>query len=526
MTALADRPLPAAEVLGSTTPRLWTRPRVTGPPGPCGCGCALTPATSLGFEAVAFAEQVLEVALRPWQRWLLIHAFELLPGSSPAEPLLRFRTLLILVARQNGKTQILKVIALWLMYRGRAELILGAAQTLEIAKEAWEGAVRMAQRDPELAAYIAGGRPRRTNGDVTLELVTGPRYKITAATEEAGRGLSVDLLILDELRAQRDMRAWAALSKTTSARENGLIIGISNAGSDASVVLNTLRDTALAEVEDSVGIMEWSAPDGCDLDDPAAWAAANPSLGRGLHPASIRASLATDPPAVFRTEVLCQRVTSLDGAIDPQAWAACADRSGSLAAVAPRVALCLDVAEDGAHVTLVGAALLDDSRVRIGMAGAWSSIDEARQALPDLIEAIDPAQFGWFPGGPAAALGADLRTLRLRTRRAFAKIVEREGRRQVVDTDEEELSRLSAGLEKEACQGLAADVLARRVIHPDDPLLNAHVAAAVKVRTGDSWRFGRLGGAGHVDAAYAAAGAVYLARLTPPAAPLPRSAVF
>ena len=42
--------------------------------------------------------------LHPWQRWLLIHALELNPDRT-----FRFRTVIVEVARQNGKTTILLV---------------------------------------------------------------------------------------------------------------------------------------------------------------------------------------------------------------------------------------------------------------------------------------------------------------------------------------------------------------------------------------------------------------------------------
>jgi hypothetical protein len=47
---------------------------------------------------VDFAEEILGFELIPWQRWLLIHAMELRGDGR-----FRFRTILILVARQNGK---------------------------------------------------------------------------------------------------------------------------------------------------------------------------------------------------------------------------------------------------------------------------------------------------------------------------------------------------------------------------------------------------------------------------------------
>lgn len=514
MTALDDRPA----LLGSTTPRLWTRPLAVGPPGPCGCGCALTPATSWGFEAVRFAATVLGFELLPWQRWWLIHAFETVsPGR------LRFRTLVTLIARQNGKTTLLKVVALWLMYLGRAELVLGAAQSLDIARESWQGAVALARANVHLAAEIDA--VRKANGEQTLTLHSGARYKITAATPEAGRGLSVDLLVLDELRAQYDSDSWAALSKTTSARPNGLIVAISNAGSDRSVVLNALRAAALAGTEPTLGLFEWSAPDGCPLDDETGWAAANPALGRTLQAASIRTSLATDPPSVFRTEVLCQHVQSLDSALDPSAWAACADPDADLSAVRERVTLCLDVAPDGQHVTLAAAAVLDDGRVRGEIVGAWSTdagqlaTDRARRDLPRLLAAIRPRALGWYPSGPAAVLGIDLGL------QHGVTIGRWDVTRTVMLDHSPGVVELVGAQVVEACQSLADLVSARQFLHPSDPLLDAHVAASQRKDQGDGWRFVRRG-VGHVDAAYAMAGAVRLARSIPPYSPAERPRIF
>lgn len=514
MTALDDRPA----LVGKATPRLSTAPLVTGPPGPCGCGCALTPATSLGFEAIAFAEDVLGVTLLSWQRWWLIHALETRPDGS-----YRFRTILTLVGRQQGKTTLLKIVALWAMFLGRAHLVLGAAQSLDIARESWAGACELAESTPDLAAEVDS--VRRANGEQTLTLVNGARYRISAATRSAGRGLSVDLLILDELREHRDSLAWAALSKTTIARPNALIVGISNAGDDESIVLNTLRSAALSGSDDQLGIFEWSAPDGCALDDRAGWAQAMPGLGATITESAVRTSLVTDPPNVFRTELLCQHVSALDNAVDPASWRACADPGGSLAAARDRVAVCIDVSADGSHVTACAAAALSDGRVRVEALDAWRSTEEARAALDELIAQVRPLDIGWFPGGPAAALGAELRALRRHVRLPRARITGRGMEREVVTDEEHEATRLGGAVVLEACQGFADLVASRRLTHPDDQLINAHVLGARKLRQGEGWRFVR-DGSGNVDAAYAAAGAVYLARRTPVPAAVPRSRIF
>lgn len=481
MTAVLERPEAPEGVLGATVPRLWTRPLVDGPSGPCGCGCALTPETSLGFRFERFVVDVVGLELLPYQRWLGIHMLELRPDGR-----FRFSRVLVLISRQNGKTFYLKLLSLFMLFMGHAQLVLGAAQSLDIAREAWQGAVDLATEVDDLAAEVEN--VRYANGEQCLTLVNGARYRITAATRSAGRGLSVDLLILDELREHRSWDAWSALSKTTTARPNALIVGISNAGDDQSVVLNSLRSAAIAETDPSLGLFEYSAPDGCELDDIAAIAQANPGLGRTVSMSAILSAMATDPAAVFRTETLCQRVDALDAAVDLASWKAGADPAGSLRDVRSRVAACVDVAPDGAHVTLAGAAVLDDGRVRVEVLAAWSSTAQARRELPDLLRRIGPAAVGWFPSGPAAALGADLRPL---------------GAVEVKGTDV-----------TEACQEFADLVMARNLRHSDDPLLNAHVAGTSKLRTGDGWRFSRKG-VGHVDAAYAAAGAVHIARTLP-----------
>src|SRR4029078_11515924 len=117
-----------------------------------------TPATSRGFEVIAFAVDVLRVALLPWQRWWLIHAFELSIDRHPitGRRRLRYRTLLTLVARQQGKSFLLRIVALWALYVRRVGLVLGAAQSLDIARESGLG-----------GGGVGGGTPGHARRDPT-----------------------------------------------------------------------------------------------------------------------------------------------------------------------------------------------------------------------------------------------------------------------------------------------------------------------------------------------------------------------
>lgn len=325
--------------MGSETPRIFTPPLRE-----------LTPLTSRGYECIDFAADVLDITLLPWQKWLLIHALELAEDGT-----FRFRYIVLLVARQNGKSTLMTVLSLWRMYVDSAPLIIGTAQNLDVAEEQWQTAVDIAEAIPELAAEIAeAGGIVKTNGKKTLKLTTGERYKVQAASRRGGRGLSGDLVLLDELREHQTWDAWAAVTKTTIAKAYAQIWAASNAGDASSVVLRFLRKLAhlalgdpdnindtgiLPDIEvdydeeddtepafvidddDSLGIFEWSAPPGCAINDRDGWAQANPSLGYTIREKELAAAAKTDPEWVFRTECLCQwSEGTLEGPFPPGVW--------------------------------------------------------------------------------------------------------------------------------------------------------------------------------------------------------------
>ena len=262
---------------------------------------------SLGFEVVAFARDILGIELLPWQRWLFIHGLELRPDGN-----YRFRTVLALVARQNGKTTALNILTLWRMIMDGAQVVMGTSTNLDYARKSWLTVVSMAKNSPAIADEFKWPETR-TNGRESLEMKNGAFYGIATASRTGGRSLSVDLLILDEIREHKTWDAWSASSKTTNARPRGQRWVISNMGDDSSVVLNHLREKSLAVIDgtvadDTLGIFEWSAPPGCDTGDRSVWPFANPALGHTITEEVIASDLSTDSEEVFRTEVLCQRV--------------------------------------------------------------------------------------------------------------------------------------------------------------------------------------------------------------------------
>lgn len=355
--------------VGCEVPRIFTPPLRK-----------LTPQTSAGFALIEFAAEVLEMELLPWQQWLAIHALELLPDGT-----FRFRTVVLLVARQNGKSTFLQVLALYFMFIRAVPLVIGTAQNLDIAEEVWQGAVDIAQDVPELAAEIE--RVTMVNGKKALELRQGERYKVQAANRRGGRGLSGDLVMLDELREHQSWDAWGAVTKTTMARRLAQVWAASNAGDRTSIVLAFLRrlahlaigdpdglgldpdvpeDATLDEADDeSLFIAEWSAEPGCDIRDRDGWAQANPSLGYTITERAIASALRTDPEAVFRTEVLCQWVDHVrPPAFAPDTWAASADASAEQGA---SPAFAVATAPDRSWAAIGAAWTRPDGRVQVSL---------------------------------------------------------------------------------------------------------------------------------------------------------------
>lgn len=397
--------------VGSAEPRLVTPPLRE-----------LTPETSLGYMAIEFAETVVKVTLRPWQKALLIRGLELLPDGS-----FRFRNLVVLVARQNGKSVLSVILSLFFMYVLETRTILSAAQDLDTAEEIWtDGVALVTEADdddqpvrPGLAAFVRN--VVLVNGKKALVLTTGERWKVKAANRKAGRGLRGDLIILDELREQQNWFAWSAITKTTMARPNAQVWCFSNAGDIASVVLRHLRlkahrklgdpdgicaaedaDSAPTQVDvelvvednpeldgltvddlevevDDLFLAEWSAPPGVSIWDRDGWAQSNPSLGYGdTTERAIASAAGTDPEWEFRTEVLCQWPDgALAGIFDTGTWQATMNRpdekTGKLAPadlLTGDVVAALDVSKDGARTYITFAGWRPDGVAQAELAAA------------------------------------------------------------------------------------------------------------------------------------------------------------
>lgn len=485
----------------------------------------LTRETSRGFEAIDFAENILGVTLRPWQRWLLIHGLEIDPETDEY----RFDRIVVLVARQNGKTLLMIVLALWRMFVDGASEIISTAQNLDVAESSLDDGFRMAAQCEVLRPYLPnrpgvadpydpyrGASMNRTNGKFRMDLarmpeglesvldVTGglPSWRVQTATRKGGRSISADLALIDELREHYDWDAWNAITPTTISRPRAQVWAFSNAGDVRSVVLRSLRDNASRAIDlgqtadERLALFEWSAPDDMDIQDPEAWRMANPSLGYGAMTVQKLAGLARTPPeAGFKTEYLCQWVETLDPAkVDPDDWDACRVPDSTIPP-GTRIAVGLDVSHGSSATHVVVAAELPDGNFHVEVVASRAGVHWVREWFEQRLH--DPGS--WFEGqvaiqgrgAPASALIDDLVD-------AGVDVVPWEG------------SHLAR-----ACGTFFNRLVEHRIQHLGQPVLDAAAAGSKDRKMADAWIWDREHSTGDVSPLVAGTAALWL--LTQPA---------
>jgi hypothetical protein len=484
--------LPDVAVRGRVEPRVWTPPLRD----------LSDPDASWGYDFIDFCTAI-GWPLDEWQQWLAIHLGELLPDGSP-----RYRKAIILVARQNGKTVFCRLLILYWMFVERVPEILATSTDRAAAKRSWRKVVEMAEGVELLADRLPARHTALQIGEEDFWNDHGAHYRFAAPTRRAGRGDTLHRALLDELREHRTRDTWDAVEPAMGAVHDALLVCISNEGDEESVVLHEEYDAAETYARTGQGdsatfLAAWSSPSDSDPEDLEALAYANPSLGGRMPAAALLGAAAVakrsggETLARFKVERMCMRVGHLDPAIDPDSWKACGAPGAELPKFAEHrgmLALVFDISIDATHATVSAAATIDGITTTKTLRSwdGFGCVAEMRRDLPGIVTELRPRVVGWFPGGPAAAVAPAV------SKRGFPR-----GTR---------LEELRAEDVAAACMGAADVVVARELRYAhEDALLTAHVGQAVKLKQGDRWRFDRQG-KDPIDAAYAMAGAVHLAR--------------
>lgn len=193
--------------------------------------------------------------------------------------------------RQNGKSDgVLLPIALATAVFVPDSLIVWSAHRYKTSHEAFLAMLKLLgpEEDPTELGKLVAKRSFST-GDEGFQFQNGSRIVFVARSAASGRGLSGDLVILDEALFLT-AAMMGALFPTLSARPNPLVLYASSAGLASSVILADVRDRGRAGGDPSLAYVEYCAPEGgceakdcdhaktavgCAADNPANWQAAN-----------------------------------------------------------------------------------------------------------------------------------------------------------------------------------------------------------------------------------------------------------
>lgn len=226
--------------------------------------------------------------LRDWQRWTLIHMFEL-----DEKGFLRYTEFYLQIPRKNGKSFLGSAIMLYFLFKAEGgEQLLVAGLTRDIARVIYDESHAQVNINPVLKKVIKATKMEMENRFVvpraTFKPLTGDAR--TAHGKAPGPVTWVDEThTLDSLTgtSTRGPDLYGALKSGSKDRREKILINGTTAGNQLKGLAHKLYDygklVAIGQVvDDRFGFMCWEAEETDDIYDPKTWYKCNPMLSEGI----------------------------------------------------------------------------------------------------------------------------------------------------------------------------------------------------------------------------------------------------
>lgn len=230
------------------------------------------------------------------------------------------------IARKNGKTALIACILLAHLVGPEKRLnsqIVSGALSREQAALVFNLAVKMIQLSPELSKVTR----IIPSGKRLVGLVANVEYKALAAEGTTAHGLSPILAILDEVGQVKGPQSdfVDAITTAQGAHDAPLLIAISTQAPTDADLFSIWLDDAERSADPAIVSHVYTAPEDCELDDRAGWAAANPALGlfrseRDVEEQAAQAKRMPSSETAFRVLTLNQRVNMVSAFVSPSVW--------------------------------------------------------------------------------------------------------------------------------------------------------------------------------------------------------------
>ncbi|WP_247781094.1 terminase TerL endonuclease subunit [Bradyrhizobium sp. 170] len=238
------------------------------------------------------------------------------------------RRAILSMARKNGKTALIAAIVLAHLVGPEAIVhgeIYSAANDRDQAAIVYKFARQMVELDHELMAMIELVPSTKT----MVARRTGSVYRAVSAEAGTKHGYLPSVVIYDELAQAKNRDLYDVLDTSFGARDEPLFIVISTQSNDPEHIMSKLIDDGLSEIDPAIVCHLYAADEDCELADETQWRKANPALGKFRDHEDLATAIRkairmpAEEPKV-RNLFLNQRVSPIASLINRAEWMACA----------------------------------------------------------------------------------------------------------------------------------------------------------------------------------------------------------
>lgn len=405
------------------------------------------------------------------QRWMLADFFD---GTTET---------VVCVSKKNGKTTLLSAVALHhVLTTPDAECIIAAASRdqAQILLGQMQGFIRRSDGLRQLLQVKQREVVRRDGGG---------RARVIASDSDTADGVLPTLALVDELHRHKSAELYGVFRDGLGPR-SGRMVTISTAGSDETSPLGRLREAAYAlpgfrrdgtyryarSPDAAFAWHEWALDVADDRSDMRLVMSANPAPWHTEDALRRRFESPSTTPAQWARFACGVWLTGDDTAIGPQDWQACAHPGVDVDGLG-EVVIGVDLGWKYDTTALVTVATTDDGRIVVGPVvvlepprdGTMLSENRVIEALEDLAARLPVRCVALDPNAGGYQLAQRLED------ELGVPFVEHSQKPSAMAT---------------AATKLLEAIRERRLMHPDDPVLNQHVlAAAGKQLPGGEQRF-------------------------------------
>lgn len=300
----------------------------------------------MGNPAGNAAKRVLDITPGPWKNWTGLSRVERATrfietycrppkGQGHGQPLVLapfqkdfladaledgIETAVLQTPRGNGKSTAFGALAVWALFdddeTGAPQVPVVATTISQAIRSCYGVAVAMVKAEPELLKraliYTGIATPR-----ILVPFNNGELFPISNETDGL-QGLDPSLAVVDEIGFQ-PVESWESLRLASGKRSRSLVIGVGTPGLDRDNALFQVRRRA-REAGELPGLVfkEFSAPNGCAIEDRGAWHIANPAIAAGfLRISALESDIGLSPEGHFRIFRLGQWYEGVDSWLGP-----------------------------------------------------------------------------------------------------------------------------------------------------------------------------------------------------------------